>query len=276
MTIGGFHITPPWQSLKPRGQKKSTAALLERPYIVILYSWLNICETNATTLKYLTNWLWSEAIDVTLSPVALMTCSNFENPLLNSRVKPERISNNIDNVFACKRDSTCCFITHTFSESLFSKITNQLLILAAKSANMASNLASNFTFSLDSSLEPKSSNCVVQKSQQNLRKRCQTWRPTTTRLISHCNISQWSCSNRRSWWRGRLFHWRNLLSNRVSRGIHSITTWRRLNMINRPGSKILWDIFVNIYDLHLPKSDSSFSHYTGELETLYRDLWHLF
>ena len=74
----------------------------------------------------------------------LIACSNFEKPVLESAVKPDRKSDTIDTVFACKRDSMRCSVTHKSSESFCSKVRNLLLILASKSANLASNLASSF------------------------------------------------------------------------------------------------------------------------------------
>ena len=90
------------------------------------------------------NWLWSEANNVTLSSVALIACSNFEKPVLESAVKPDRKSDTIDTVFAYKRHSMHCCLAHKSSESFCSNVRNLLLILASKSTHLASNLASNF------------------------------------------------------------------------------------------------------------------------------------
>ena len=111
----------------------------------ILTSWLDF---SLKQIRQLWN-IWHQLIMISsqrCNPVisTLMACSNFEKPVLESAVKPDRKSDIIDTVFACKRDSMRCSVAPKSSESFCSKVRNPLLILASKSANLASNLASSF------------------------------------------------------------------------------------------------------------------------------------
>ena len=143
-SVADTEVTPNATSATP----PDTASLLEGICIPSPTSsprdWISAWNKSDKFETFDTNWLWSEANHVTLSSVALIACSNFEKPVLESAVKPDRKSDIIDTVFECKRDAMRCSVPHKSSESFCSKVRNLLLILASKSANLASNLASSF------------------------------------------------------------------------------------------------------------------------------------